>query len=413
MEMTNIENGYESKKKVALFATNFVQFSQTFIYDEIRFHKNYKADVFSLYRHNTELFPYQNVHSFFPSENVFKKAEGIFCELTTFSSTRRKMISEGGYSLIHAHFGNGSVYAFPYAENLNLPLVVTFHGYDVPVLKTSRRFNPLFWRYWFLSRKMFKRVDLFLAASDELRNMLVELGAPVEKVKTWRLGVEIPDIKKLPDRNGNRIIMVGRFVEKKGFVYAIEAFSRVVKNGVDAFLDIVGDGPEKNRYLSLIKKLGVQERVVLHGVKKHSDVLDMILHSDILVAPSVVAPNGDRESGILVAKEAGARYLPVIGTIHGGIPEIIDDSVTGFLVKEKDVEALAEKMTVLLRNDELRSKMGLSARKKMEKEYSISDRVDVLESYYDAIVEEHRRKQDDSSKNISIVRDKLSGTKNG
>lgn len=379
------------KEKIALFATNFVNYSQTFIYDEIMNHKKYDVDVFSLYRLNSEKFPYDNVQSFFPGTGFLQNLEGKICEVTTWSPSRKKLIKDGGYSLIHAHFGNGSIYALPYADQMNIPLVVTFHGYDVPVLRTARRFHPAFWRYWVMSRRMFKRVDLFLAASDELHSMLVELGAPPEKVVTWRLGVEIPVINSMPERSGNRIIMVGRFVEKKGFRYAIEAFSKVLKHGQDAFLDIIGDGPEKKMYLSMVKSMGIDDRVVFHGVKDHQEVLDMILKSDILVAPSVVASNGDRESGILVVKEAGARSVPAVGTIHGGIPEIIDDGITGFLVEEKDVNALAEKIEILLMDDLLRKKMGSAARIKMEKEYSISERVGVLESYYDVLIEKFKK----------------------
>ncbi|HNW82923.1 MAG TPA: glycosyltransferase [bacterium] len=382
-------------RKVALFATNFVSFSQTFIYDEVRSHKKYAVDVYSLYRMNKDIFPYENVHSFFPADSLKMKIEGKFCEITSLSPTRKKLIANGGYSLIHAHFGTGSIYALPFADSADLPLVVTFHGYDVPILKTYRRFFPEFWRYWLLSGKMFRRVDLFLAASDELNKMLVELGAPAEKVKTWRLGVEIPEISKLPERSGKRIIMVGRFVEKKGFEYAIEAFAKVIKSGADAVLDIIGDGPLKNRYISMIKKLNIENKVIFHGVKKHREVLDMILNSDILLAPSVVATNGDRESGILVVKEAGARSVPAIGTIHGGIPEIIDEGKTGFLVNEKDVKALAERITLLLGNEILRQKMGAAARKKMENEYSLPDRVEVLESYYDSVIEKFKERKND------------------
>ncbi|HRZ79538.1 MAG TPA: glycosyltransferase [bacterium] len=377
-------------KKVALFATNFLEFSQTFIYDEIRCHKNYDVDVFALYRLNADVFPYEKVHSFFPSKSLKQSIEGNWCQITALSPTRENLVKNGGYSLIHAHFGTGSIYALSAADAADLPLVVTFHGYDVPVLKTYRRFFPAFWRYWLMSGRMFRRVDLFLAASDELKEMLIELGAPAEKVLTWRLGVEIPVINEIPERKGNRMIMVGRFVEKKGFEYALEAFAKVIKNGTDAVLEIVGDGPRKEHYISMIKRLGIEKNVIFHGVKRHSEVLDMILHSDVLLAPSVVACNGDRESGILVVKEAGARYVPSIGTVHGGIPEIIDHGETGFLVKEKDIDDMADKMLLLLKDGKLRKQMGEAARRKMESEYSLPGRVAVLESHYDSVIEKFK-----------------------
>ena len=103
---------------------------------------------------------------------------------------------------------------------------------------------------------------------------------------------------------------------------------------------------------------------------------------------SVVAANGDRESGILVAKEAGARYVPVIGTYHGGIPEIIDDEKTGFLVPERDSEALAKRLWELIQDPALRLKLGQAAREKMSREYNVIQRIDVLESHYDEVRQE-------------------------
>ena len=109
-------------------------------------------------------------------------------------------------------------------------------------------------------------------------------------------------------------------------------------------------------------------------------------NSEILLCPSIVARNGDRESGILVAKEAAARCIPVIGTYHGGIPEIIDHTKTGFIVQERDAHAIAENIDLLLSNPQLRCEMGMAARKKMENEYRYEDRIDALENHYDEVI---------------------------
>ena len=113
--------------------------------------------------------------------------------------------------------------------------------------------------------------------------------------------------------------------------------------------------------------------------------------SEILLCPSIVAKNGDRESGILVAKEAAARCKPVIGTYHGGIPEIIDDGKTGFIVQERDSDAMAQKLDLLLSNDQLRCDMGIAARKKMENEYRYEDRIDALEKHYDEVIAQFKK----------------------
>ena len=96
----------------------------------------------------------------------------------------------------------------------------------------------------------------------------------------------------------------------------------------------------------------------------------------------MVSRNQDRDSGLIVAKEAAACGIPVIGTKHGGIPDIIDDAQTGYLVSERDIEGLARSLKKLLSNSSLRRKFGEAARLKMEKEYNIKNQMAELESIY-------------------------------
>ncbi|MEE2755429.1 MAG: glycosyltransferase [Myxococcota bacterium] len=369
----------ERRPRAALFATQFGAYSQTFIYDEARLHTRYDIEVFSRVRSNHDAFPFEPVHT------VNGRLPAAVYGVTTYSRQYMKRLKDGDFDLIHAHFGPGSIYALPYQRATKLPLVVTYHGYDVPLLMTSRRFHPSYWRYWLRSKSMFRNVNRFLAASNELHDLLIELGAPPEKVKVWRLGVFIPELNTIPERSGQNIVMVGRFTEKKGHIYGLEAFGKLLQQGVDATLHLVGDGELRPDYDAVIRHFDMADRVQFHGVLSHPDVLALMEGMDVLMCPSVIAANGDRESGILVAKEAGARYVPVIGTYHGGIPEIIDDQKTGFLVPERDSEALGQRLWQLMTNPELREKMGRAAREKMVREYDIVERIDVLERHYDEV----------------------------
>jgi glycosyltransferase involved in cell wall biosynthesis len=100
----------------------------------------------------------------------------------------------------------------------------------------------------------------------------------------------------------------------------------------------------------------------------------------------VVTDQGDRDSGIIVVKEAAAAELPCLGTRHGGLPEIVDEGETGFLVAERDVDALAGRLGSLLSEPELRRRQGRAARRKMEREYDIRSRSVELEEIYDEVV---------------------------
>ncbi len=382
-----------NKRKTALFVTNFLQYSQTFIYDEIANHKKYDIEVFSHNRMNPGSFPYDKVNALSENNSLVGKLEWLLYGTTTYSPTYMRKMKNGNFDVIHAHFGLGSIYALPYLKAADAPLVVTYHGYDVPLLMTNSRFKPQNWRYWLRSKAMFKKVDRFLAASNELRDLLIQLGAPEHKVKVWRLGVDIPEMKEIPERNGKNILMVGRFVEKKGFEYGLRGFAEVVRSGFDCTLNIIGSGDLRSRYDEIIKEAGIEDNVKFLGVMDHDKVLETMEKMDILVAPSVIAANGDRESGLIVAKEASARFVPVIGTLHGGIPEIIDHEKTGFLVDERNPEQIAKYLEILLSDDDLRREMGSNGRKKMEQEYNIATRIEKLEEHYDEVIEEFKKRK--------------------
>jgi colanic acid/amylovoran biosynthesis glycosyltransferase len=105
----------------------------------------------------------------------------------------------------------------------------------------------------------------------------------------------------------------------------------------------------------------------------------------VLLAPSVVARDGDRDSGLIVAKEAAACGVPVLATRHGGLPEIVDDGATGVLVAEGDWRALGDALSALLRDPARRAAWGAAGRLKMEREYDLRERVRALERIYDGV----------------------------
>lgn len=366
--------------RVALFSTNFLEYSQTFVYDEVRAHDRYAVEVFSAQHLNRDRFPYEPVH--LPSPRAYS-----LYKTTTYCADFDREFRSKRFDLVHAHFGPGSVYGLSYAMRHDLPLVVTFHGYDVPVLMGTDVYKPEYWRYGLAWHILKRRIDRFLAASLDLRNLLLKLGAPPERVHLYHLGVDVPTYSREPvARDHVEVLMIGRFVEKKGHAYALRAFAQVARTGAPVRLVFLGDGGREASIRALAAELGVADRVEFAGSVPHREVARRLAQTDIVIAPSVTAANGDRESGILVLKEAGASSLPVIGTYHGGLPEIIDDAETGFLVPERDVEALADRLARLVADPALRTRMGQAGRRKMEVEYDLHTQVRRdLAGHYDAV----------------------------
>ncbi|MEO1298490.1 MAG: glycosyltransferase [Cyanobacteria bacterium J06636_16] len=153
-------------------------------------------------------------------------------------------------------------------------------------------------------------------------------------------------------------ISIGRLTEKKGHQYLIAAFKKVLDSGLEARLIIVGEGDLKPQLLEQIYDLDLRDSVELLGRKTQLEIKLLLQSVHVFVLASVTASNGDTEGQGLVLQEAQAVGLPVIATNHNGFPDSLQDNHTGFLVPERDSDALAQKMCLLGFDPNLRHKMG-------------------------------------------------------
>ena len=382
-------------KKAALFCTNFLEFSQAFVYEELVNHKRYEVDVFSMTRKNEVRFPYSSVYSLYPAKGLKEHLDALLYSTVTYSDRFMKILKTGQYSIIHAQFGPGSIYALNFAKKLKIPLAVTFGGYDVPLLKTKRRFNPAYLRYWLLSGKMLRQVDLFLPVSKDLADKLIDLGAPPEKVRVFHRGIVIPEIVERKDDSSERpvkVLMVGRFVEKKGFEYGISAIAKAVLKKRKISLTIIGDGPLKKKYETLISENSISKHVEILGNMPQNEIFSIMNRSDVIMVPSVVAKNGDTEGITNILKEGCARGMPALITAHGGNIEIVEDGVTGFIVPERDSDALFEKLMIFSNDIPLIRRMGDAASYKIRNELDIKYTNEILENHYDEVIKNFENK---------------------
>ncbi len=364
-------------RRVALFSTNFLEYSQTFVHEEIIHHQRYEVEVFCRKRHLPERFPFEPTHIGTP---------GLY-SLTRQCPKFHRVFQQRPFDLVHAHFGTGACYAYPYSHRYGLPLVVTFHGYDVPLLASSERLLPTNWPYAVAAPTMLRHLTLGLCASHELFELLLEIGVPRERLRLYHLGVDLTAFKRGPRRAVPRVVMVGRFIEKKGFEYGVRGFAEALKRGAVGELTIIGTGEREAKLRGLVDELGIAHAVTFAGVLTSRDVAAYLAESDVLMAPSVVAIDGNRESGVIALKEGSACGLALLGTYHGGIPEIIEDGETGYLVPERDVAALGDRLHRLFTDRALCARLGEQGRVKIEREYNLPRQVNELESHYDEAIE--------------------------
>jgi colanic acid/amylovoran biosynthesis glycosyltransferase len=281
---------------------------------------------------------------------------------------------------LHAHFGPTGVWALPLRRRLGVPLITTFYGYDI-----SRHPRRLLWRL--LYRVLFRQGDCFLALGPDMRRRLITLGCPPEKVRIHRLGVNVSQIRfavrRAPAEEGHlRILMVGRLVEKKGFRYGIRAFGHLAKQFPWAKLRIAGGGPRQDDLRRLISREGLESRVELLGQVTRESVFDEMARAHIFLAPSVTAANGDQEGTPTVLLEAQATGLPVIGTLHADIPSTMLDGQSGYLVPERDVDALSKCMIELGEHPARWVTMGQVGRKHIETKFDIQKLGRALDELY-------------------------------
>lgn len=380
--MTAPDTQETNPRPVSMFVGSYLPYSETFIYDQLRTHRRYRAEVFCYETlESAKRFPYEPVHALSPGQSLRYRVLGS-------APNFDQILRQGQFELMHAHFGINGSYAAPFAKTHNLPLVVTFHGHDVPALIGRNRFTLSYGRYALTAPRMFRQAKLLLPASQDLADRLIrDLGADPSRVEVHALGI---DTKRFVARDHShddpRVIMVGRFTDKKGHRYGFEAFARALAQIPQARLTLIGDGELRDDYRKQIRQLGIEHAVDFAGILTPDEVAQTIREHRVMICPSVTAKNGDIESGVMVVKEAGAAELPVIGSRHGGIPDIIADGESGYIVEERDVNALAAHLIELLKDPALCQKMGQAARKRICEHFEIHRQAERLEDIFDKVL---------------------------
>ena len=244
------------------------------------------------------------------------------------------------YDFVHAHWiiPQGIVQSF-----LKKPYVVTGHGGDV--MELNRGILKI------LKKRALRRAECVTVVSERLKQKLKKIYG-IDNILVQSMGCDVSKFspikrkENLFNQEGKKVLLfVGRFVEIKGIRYLLKAMEKV-----DARLIIVGKGPQENELKNLA--INLKDKVSFIGPQTHDELAVIYASSDIFVIPSITLPGGVTEGTPTVITEAMASGLPVIGSISGGIPEVIKDNYNGYLVEEKDIENIARKLNILI-NDEV------------------------------------------------------------
>ncbi|WP_026962492.1 N-acetyl-alpha-D-glucosaminyl L-malate synthase BshA [Alicyclobacillus herbarius] len=297
----------------------------------------------------------------------------------TLAALMADVISQYELEVLHVH------YALPFAVSAFLArqmvaghpvrVVTTLHGTDITVLAQDK--------------SLYRVIQLGLTKSDVVTAVSHSLARQTEEL--FHLEQPIACVHNFVDPNvfrpgeasslracfadaGEKVLLhVSNFRKVKRILDLIHVFA-LVNRQVPSRLLLVGEGPELGAARELVRGLGLEERV--HFLGKQDDVVPLYQASDLFLLVS------EKESFGLVALEAMACGVPVVGTTAGGIPEVVIDGETGYLSPVGDISHLAESSVRLLSDEELRTRMGQAGRIRAVRQFCVEDKVAEYEHLY-------------------------------
>ena len=367
--------------------------SETFMYFYLCSFRRVHPICLSLAQYvNTDFFP-------FPTSDCYRVVAqrytapwfwyGVWRRLTGRLILAERVLSERRAQLIHAHYGPVGWWALPLKRALRLPIITTFYGYDVASVIEEQGPD------WPQRRQeLFEEGDLFLVEGPFMKQRLIDLGCPADKVKLQHIAIKVQDFPfraRWPRPDGKIVILfAGRFYEKKGLIYAFQSIQDIVQNGRFIEFRVIGDGPLMPQVRAFVNEHGMESYVRLLGFLNYAEYLREMQDADIFLHPSVTAADGDSEGGApTTILEAQALGIPVVSTYHADIPYIVVPGESAILVPERDREALTEALLYLLDHPEMCEKMGHSGRAHVETYHSVESQVTLLEEKYLTLLRSH------------------------
>ena len=293
-----------------------------------------------------------------------------------------RVLAKTDARLLHIYFGHIAVHLLPLIRAWTKPSIVSFHGADVLVDMDKPAFRNA-------TRQMLEAVKLVLVRSESLRRAVIRLGCDEKKIEVQRSGVPLDDFpfreRSFPPRNRGgawRFVQACRLIEKKGLPVTLRVFASFVRNYPDATLTIAGEGPLLAQLRELARELKIDNSVSFTGFISQDQLRDIFYASHIFLHPSETGRDGNQEGIPNSMLEAMASGLPVFATQHGGIPEAIENGVSGVLVPERDDKALVRALFEAAQDRHFLSGIGRAGAEAVAEKFDQSTQVRRLEDIY-------------------------------
>jgi len=277
-------------------------------------------------------------------------------------------LQEMGIGHVHAHFmGMAARTAFWIHKFFPLTFSFTAHANDI--------FAPRNFEVGL--DKLVDTARVIVTVSDYAKKFLQE-RFPERAARIRRIynGLNLAEFGRAVFSSAPPLILaVGRLIAKKGFADLIGACGLIAERGKSFQCEIIGEGPLENELRGQIERLNLQNRVVLPGAKQQREVRQRLAAANVFVLPSIIDPDGGMDNLPTVIMEAMATGLPVVSTKIGGIPEMVVENETGFLLRPGDAVALADAIEKVINNLSLAQKLGQAGCERAQELFSIEKNV--------------------------------------
>ena len=332
------------------------------IYRQITSLERVRPIVIAQKRENADQFPFDRVYTVgkpathFLRRFWFRQLLDAPWQISQFElDSLLRILTKTEAQLLHIYFGHIGVHLLPLIRAWPKPTIVSFHGADVLVDMNKPAYHRA-------TKEMLDAVKRVLVRSESLRRALIDLGCNENKIDILRTGIpleEFPFRERVFPENGEwRFVQACRLIEKKGVATTLRAFAEFSVRHPGSTITIAGEGPLLDELQALARELKIDHRVSFRGFVSQEQLREIFYASHIFLHPSETGRDGNQEGVPNSMLEAMASGLPVFATTHGGIPEAIENGISGVLVAERDHAALAQALLGAVQDRHLLARLG-------------------------------------------------------
>jgi len=374
--------------KVAIGTQSFLPYTQSWIYRQMKGVRANVALVICNQKENLNEFPFDRI-DVIPDKSLLLrkityKLKPILKYFPYYVSAQKwsgyfNALKRNKIELVHVHFGIMAVEFMGVCKALKIPLLVTFHGFDITA---AVKRDPSYHRALL---SLFNEMSLGIAISHEMKARLVALGCAEHKLRVSYLGIPLQEFM-YTDRTSHagtiKFLHAGRLSGTKGVPDLVRSFSSEFKKEDQVELFIVGEGEEKAEVMRVIAQSPVKDKIRFLGKIGNEELKQYRKDCDVFVLNCRTPVSGDKEGLPIALLEASCTGLPIVTTTHSGIPEGVLHERTGLLVAEFDNNALSLALRKMM-DKNIRLKYGQQGRQWMEEAFDLVKCNQVLDELYE------------------------------